>query len=676
MALGDAYIDVHANMGPFDRELERGAHEVARDADGEFKRAGTEIGDTLGTSASEEFGRHGRDFGRRLEEDVRRHPIRVHQKVNVDYDIDSDKLGAEIHSAVSDAFAPGGPVNRFGKNLGQAFGDAFGAGFGVSGRSALIPFIIILVGVIVGLVVAAIQAVNALIAVLTTIPAVLVGIGLQVGVVILAFKGMGTAISGAFAAKNAKELNDAIKDLTPSAQAFVKTLLPVRDLFKYLQKVSQEGFFKGLGPIISQLQEVLGPILGFNLGPLAEAMGRFVRAFALVFASPSFQLLLDKVIPATIQWLDKFGPGFAAFLIGLIDLANASLPFLSILGGALSSGLKQFGEFLSKVSKDKGFQKWLQDMRGTLESLGELILQVILFVASFMKTLNEQGGKALIDEFTASFALLADFFGSEAGQKAMRGFINLLILTIDLFTGLVIIIFGIIGAIQAFYDFMVGTVGPGIADFFGGIIEGIAKLLSGVGGVVPAIMETITTSISKAVEAIKETWHGLQNAVTGRISSIVETAKGIPDRIKAAVGNLGNLLFQAGRNLIQGLIDGIKSMGKPLSNIADWVIKKITDRLPGSPAKEGPLSGEGYAVIRGRHLIQDMVKGIAMEAPTLATATSSAVTNILFGPGSVSVGFTGVIPTQEQARVTGAAAGQGIVGQLAARNTRLAVRTL
>ena len=86
-------------------------------------------------------------------------------------------------------------VDKIGRKVGLAFGDAFAAGFGVSGRSALIPFIVVLVGAIVALVVAAIQAVNALIAVLTTIPAVLLAIGLQVGVVVLAFQGMGTAIS-------------------------------------------------------------------------------------------------------------------------------------------------------------------------------------------------------------------------------------------------------------------------------------------------------------------------------------------------------------------------------------------------------------------------------------------------------------------------------------------------
>jgi hypothetical protein len=669
MAIGDEYIDIHANMDPFDREVERGARSTARDADGEFKRAGKQIGETMGESASDEFGHSAPKFGRKLQEEVRHRPIRVKQKINVDYDVDSDRLGAEIHSAIDEAFAPGGPVDRIGRKVGLAFGDAFGAGFGISGRSALIPFIVVLVGALVGLIVAAVQAVNALVAVLTTLPALLLAVGLQAGVLVLAFKGMGTAITGAFAAKNAKELNEAIKGLTPSAREFVRTLLPLRDLFSYLKAVSQEAFFKNLGPVISEIQAALGNTLGFHLGDIAAALGRFARAFALVFASPAFVRLLDEVIPATVRWLDRFGPGFAQFLLGLIKLADSSLPFLSKLGDSLSGGLEHFGEFLDRISKDKKFQKWLNDMFETLGSVGELFLQATMFVASFMDALNENGGKALIDEFSASFAILADFFQTEAGQEGVKGFVNLLILMVDLFTGLILLAFGIIGAITAFVDFL-GQID--VAKFF----EDWQKRST---SSIMALIEAFTSLRDKIGEVItdgKEAWLAFQSAVVARVSTIIDVARSIPGRIKAAIGNLRDLLYDAGRSAIQGLINGILSMGSALRHAVSGMVGKIAALLPGSPAKEGPLSGQGYSMLRGQRLVQDLVKGIKMETPALRSVTNSAVTNITFGTGSVSVGFQGVVPTPEQARVTGAAAGQGILGQLAQRDTRLAVRTL
>ena len=98
----------------------------------------------------------------------------------------------EIEDAFTKASGPGGPFSK----IGQGVADAIGAGFNVSGRSSLILFLIPLVGAIVGLVLAAVQAANALVAVLATVPALIAGIGIQVAVLALAFHGLGTAIRG------------------------------------------------------------------------------------------------------------------------------------------------------------------------------------------------------------------------------------------------------------------------------------------------------------------------------------------------------------------------------------------------------------------------------------------------------------------------------------------------
>jgi hypothetical protein len=51
-------------------------------------------------------------------------------------------------------------------------------------------------------------------------------------------------------------------------------------------------------------------------------------------------------------------------------------------------------------------------------------------------------------------------------------------------------------------------------------------------------------------------------------------------------------------------------------------------------------------------------------------------THVLFGANALQVNFQGALPSQDEATATGVAVGAGISSQLAARNTRLAVRTL
>lgn len=83
------------------------------------------------------------------------------------------------------------------------------------------------------------------------------------------------------------------------------------------------------------------------------------------------------------------------------------------------------------------------------------------------------------------------------------------------------------------------------------------------------------------------------SAIGDWIDNAVDWVAGLPGRILSALGNLGSLLWDAGSNVIQGLIDGIQSkigsIGDTMGNIAG----KIRDFLPFSPAKEGPLSGSG-----------------------------------------------------------------------------------
>ena len=45
-------------------------------------------------------------------------------------------------------------------------------------------------------------------------------------------------------------------------------------------------------------------------------------------------------------------------------------------------------------------------------------------------------------------------------------------------------------------------------------------------------------------------------------------------------------------------------------NKASSIVHAVTDFLPGSPAKEGPLSGKGYVVLRARRFMNDFAKGI------------------------------------------------------------------
>ncbi len=627
-SLGDAWVDIHGDADPFARDAERGVREGAKDAEDEAAEAGEDLGEVLSDSMGKRLREAGPDLAREVERGLTRQKIRT--KVTVQFDKDNNvvrKWVSTITDEIQDAFNDtDSGTGGFFKRIQTGISDAIGAGFNISGRSPLIAALIPVVGAIIALVVGAIQAVNALVAVLTTLPALVAALGIQVGVVALAFDGMGKAIEGAFAAKNAKELNEALKDLSPAAQNFVHNILPLKDVFKELRLFVQENFFVGLGNLFGTggaLQPLLG-VLG-GLGPVAHDLGEFFREIARALGSPSVVQFVTLLLPAIGRFLDRFGPSLNTFLTGLTDFSITVLPFFEKLGSHLSATLTILGEMFTTMSKDPETGNWLDSMDKTLLSIWLLIGSVFNFLKVLMAELDKAGGRGVIDTFTEALDRLSFFLSTPTGQKALEGIINLSIISIKVLTGLIITILLVIAAFQ--------FAGEAIKEFFVALWEGLKWL-----------------------------W----NKIVGVFTSA-------PAEIKAALGNVDNMLFDSGRRIIQGLLNGIRSMVPNIRSIMGTVMGVIRSFTPFSPAKEGPLSGSGDPMIAGQNIIERLAAGITAGSQDLGSAMTQATSNIVFGANSIQIGFSGALPTQQQAMQTGVAVGQGAISILA-RNTRLAVR--
>lgn len=103
----------------------------------------------------------------------------------------------------------------------------------------------------------------------------------------------------------------------------------------------------------------------------------------------------------------------------------------------------------------------------------------------------------------------------------------------------------------------------------------------------------------------------VRDGVVARVSGMVDWLRGLPARISSAVGNFGSLLYNQGRDLIQGLINGIMAMVSGVANAASSVANTIKGFLPGSPVKFGPLRSwnNGGAGKRLMDLLADGIEG-------------------------------------------------------------------
>jgi hypothetical protein len=630
-SLGDAWVDIHGDADPFARDAERGVREGAREAEDEAAEAGEDLGEVLSESMGRRLREAGPDLAREVERGLSRQKIRT--KVTAQLDKEGNVIRqwvTTITDEISDAFdSAEGRTGIFSK-IRMAIADAIGAGFNISGRSPLIGLLIPVFGALAALILAAVQALNGLVALLTIIPGLLAAIGLQVGVLFIAFNGMGDAIQGAFAAKNAKELHEALKDLTPAAQNFVHNILPLKEVFGSLSKLVQENFFVGLGNLFGTngpLQPLIGTLGG--LGRIATSLGEAFNMIAKALGGREMVMFINELVPSTVQFIDKLGPALNQFITGLAKFAGspAIMKFMDQFGTWVVTIISKFGAFLFDLASSEGFADWLERMTLTLESVGSFIMQAVATVGTLLYQLDQAGGREFIDGLTEALLTLQTFLASDVGKKGLE---NLLTLTLFLFQVTV-------GLIAVFLTLLAGI------EFVG---EAISAFLAWV-------------------------WSG----VNWLWDKVVGFFTGAEDEITAALGNVDNFLFDAGKRIIQGMLNGIRAMVPNIRTTLSGVMAVIRSFWPFSPAKEGPLSGAGDPMIAGKNIVDRLSAGITAGSQDLGSVMNQSTSNIVFGANAIQVGFNGALPTQQQAMQTGAAVGQGALSILA-RNTRLAVRTM
>ena len=681
---GEAFVSVHADTTPFPREAERGIRAGSEKVESDLKETGDKWGDTLTDAMGDRLEKEGPRLARSVEKGLERQKVKTTVRVELDKDNNIvkrtvTKVFSDIERAVQEAATGGGSGGGpFGK-VGQAFTDALGAGFNVSGKSPLIAFIIPLVGAIVGLVGAAIQALNALAAVAITLPGILAAVGIQVGVLMLAFKGVGDAVQGAFAAKNAKELKEALKDLAPAAQAFVKELLPLKDFFFQLKGQVQQGFFKELQGVFTQIYRAQGPTVFDGFIKVAQALGVFFRDLGKFFAGGTINKFLSEIFPRTVTFLEQFGPAFITFLDGLLSMVNAAMPFLTKVGDIVSMIFKQVGDAFNDVAGDPDFITWLNDMEETLMSVIQLFRAAGIFIGALFVAVDKAGGQELIDKFSEALIMLAVFLTSEAGIQGITALFDIAILSIQTITALIIVVVGAMGAVREFFLFLGTVAGPAILEFFGAAANAVESFFVGAWQKIAEFWNFlwwifVGGGVNQVVASVEAKFGAIKNFIGGVVNSIKGWFASIPDRIKEAFSNAVNFLYNAGRNIVQGLINGVRDMFGNLRGALGSVGGIISGFFPHSPAEEGPLSGKGDPRFAGQEIIRRVATGMEMEGPSLRDASANATQNIVFGPNSISMRINGPMD-RDQARTAGAGVAEGIWTNLN-RNTQLAIRAM
>jgi hypothetical protein len=430
MALGEAFIEVHADTRPFGRELNRDVRRILRTTQRSVRRESSRLGESLGEGMADGLRRRMPAVRRTVEREVDK--IKVKKEIEVDVDRNTlTRTGGRIVEWLS-------TLGQTATEIGGKFATGIAAGF--SSIGAAVGNISSMAGnpialaISVGLIGAAITALSGLVILLTSQLWNLLGlIGLFPGAlavflgtllpVVVAFSGFSDAIE-AVLSKDPKKIAEALKALSPAAREVVQEFQRLLPWFENLRRITQEKFFEGIRGSLTQLITTLGPGLERLFAVAAGAVSTFISQLATALSDPRVNQFLIDLSAAIHQMITELGPAVIAVIMAFGEMAAAALPTLLELVSSFSGFLKDFAGFISSAVEDGRFQGWLDQALTTLGQIKDIASEFYDLLVTIFDEANASGSEFL-DFVLQALRELHTFFKSKEGKDALLAMILL-----------------------------------------------------------------------------------------------------------------------------------------------------------------------------------------------------------------------------------------------------------
>lgn len=536
---------------------------------------------------------------------------------------------------------------------------------------------------------------------------------------------------------------DAVTPLLDPLLTFMEKLVPILDLAGTAFVVAVKGVSDlavALAPLANSIADV-GGSMSDELNPAVQDLGKSVSERA----APALERLSQSLGDKLTAGFERMRPALAGLIDGFRQMGEPAGRLLESVGrlvlafGPLASVLGEFGAIL--------YEKTIPAVTALAKILFAVISTFADVLTPIVRGLSEVLGEALAsaaEKLGPIFEDMGEKFGTvkDAVEKlqpvlvGLEAFLSVLLpVALEVLRVAVTATFDtIVVVIQLAWEIISGILGTIIlflqGDFAGAwnrMKEMISGIWDAVADYIVAIVDRIVTffentGIADIARAVGRAFRAAYDEVVGWLSSAYDAVvkwtanllswfSALPGLIGRAFMNAIDFLYNFGRDIIQGLINGLidkaKDLGSVVQNFVVDPIKKAfggaAGFLFGSPSKVttqyGKWISQGLAIgiedaeasvvaaaeslTRAAALpgMNPSLPGMGVNAgptpfaPNVTPATAVG-SGMVFGPGAVQVTFQGVVPSEAEAFATGQAVGAGIADVIARRDARVSVGVL
>lgn len=325
----------------------------------------------------------------------------------------------------------------------------------------------------------------------------------------------------------------------------------------------------GLSGVFTGLVQTIGPILS-QIGTVFQTafapIGTMITTQLLPALQPlmtALQNLGNAVMPVIMTAIQTIAPVLATVVSNVIQtmtvISTAVTPVINGIASVIQAVLPAI---------QTAFQIW-----------GTYIQGVINAVFPFIQTVIETVMNVISSIISTILALVqGDWDGVWNGikniaQSVWDGIGNIIQAGVDLIKNLIDNALNFIkGIFQSIWNAIKGTV----QDVWNGIKSAISSAINAVSSTISSVLSSIQNFFSNAWNSIRNAvssaWSGITSAVSNGVSSMMSFISSIPGRIMGFFSSAGSWLLSAGRNIIQGLINGITgAIGGAISAVKNAV---------------------------------------------------------------------------------------------------------
>lgn len=380
-------------------------------------------------------------------------------------------------------------------------------------------------------------------------------------------------------------------------------------------------------PILADIAQIIGPVLAPMLqafGRLLEALRPLIQAVADAFATalegmiPFFDALADAIdgaMPTLGPMLQDIGAAFADLFESMVPLAPLFVQLLEAILPIVPPLIQMAVDLMPRLIEI------IEALLPYIEAWAELMvvmIPIISDVAGF-----------LLDVFIPVL------------EFVMSIFTGMLELITTVVTGIGDVITTVFTGIADFFSNIWTTISDqvsaawtGISDFFSSGLDGMWQKVKDFGS---NIWNSIKTAMSNLVSAIRDGMRNMVDGISNGIRNALNWFRDLPGKILDFFKSAGSWLFNVGKDILQGLWNGLKAMVDRIigffRDLVDQAKNIVMDLLGmASPSKVFEYIGEmiGAGMVKGLEGsssdVAEAAKSMAQAAIDAAAITSPSIT--------------------------------------------------